>query len=305
MYRTEHLKIGLRHPRLGLRELNRQYYRLSDGGEFNTEGLKIIDEDWDVLIILDACRYDMFESENSIDGTLTSRTSRGSNTAEFLHGNFKNGTHLDTVYTTANPQLRNHAESINVEFHDVRHVWESDRWDAELGTVTPDAMTAACRESLDRYPHKRHIFHYLQPHYPFIGTQLEGAGRGITEEFGTDIWGLKMRGELGHTKDRLRSAYRANLQRALDSIEELLPDLSGRVVITSDHGNMVGERSRPIPIREWGHPSGTYTPQLVAVPWLVVDAGQRPAIRSEASVQEDDTAAEAVVADRLKDLGYV
>ncbi len=305
MYRSEHLKTGLKHPNLALRELNRQYYTMATNAEYNTNGIDIMAEDWDILVILDACRYDMFSSLNEIDGRLESRVSRGSNTSEFLRGNFTDETHLDTVYTTANPQLRKHVESIGVEFHELVDVWNTDRWDAERGTVVPSAMTAACLESLETYPNKRHVFHYLQPHYPFVDTALEQAGRGIIEEFGTDIWGLKMRGELDYPKERIVAAYCDNLQQALDSIEELLAAASGKVVVTSDHGNMVGDRSRPIPITEWGHPSGTYTPQLVEVPWLVVEAGERPDIHAEQSDHEHHAVDDAVVTDRLKDLGYV
>lgn len=305
MYRREHLKTGVKHPNLALRELNRQYYRMATTAEYNTNGTDIMAEEWDILVILDACRYDMFSSVNEIDGRLESRVSRGSNTSEFLRGNFTNATHLDTVYTTANPQLQKHIKSIGVEFHELLNVWNTDRWDAKRGTVVPPEMTAACLESLETYPHKRHVFHYLQPHYPFVDTSLEQAGRGIIEEFGTDIWGLKMRGELDYPRERIVAAYTDNLRQALDSIEALLDSVSGRVVVTSDHGNMVGDRSRPIPITEWGHPSGTYTPQLVEVPWLVVEAGERPTIEADQSDYDRQAVEDAVMTDRLKDLGYV
>ena len=305
MYRSEHLKTGFKHPNLALRELNRQYYTMATNGDYNTNGIDIMAEEWDILVILDACRYDMFSSLNEIDGRLESRASRGSNTSEFFRGNFTNATHLDTVYTTANPQLQKRVASLGVEFHELVNVWNTDRWDAERGTVVPSEMTAACLESLETYPHKRHIFHYLQPHYPFVDTPLEQAGRGIIEEFGTDIWGLKMRGELDYPRERIVAAYKDNLRQALDSIEVLLDSVSGHVVVSSDHGNMVGDRSRPIPIREWGHPSGTYTPQLVEVPWLVVEAGDRPTIEAEQSNHDRQTVEDAVVTDRLKELGYV
>ncbi|ATW89202.1 hypothetical protein halTADL_2464 [Halohasta litchfieldiae] len=264
-----------------------------------------MNEEWDILVILDACRYDVFSSVIDIAGTVESKVSRGSNTSEFLYGNFTGEQHLDTVYTTANPQLEKHLESIGVEFHDINHVWNSDRWDADLGTVRPTQMTEACLESLERYPNKRHIFHYLQPHYPFIGTELAQVGRGIIEDFGTDIWGLKMRDRIEYTKESIADAYISNLELALESVTELLSHISGKVVVTSDHGNMIGERSRPIPITEWGHPSKTYTPQLVDVPWLTVETGQRPDIYAEQSLYEPEAVEDAVVTDRLKDLGYV
>lgn len=53
---------------------------------------------------------------------------------------------------------------------------------------------------------------------------------------------------------------------------------------------MLNERARPFPIREWGHPSGIYTSQLVRVPWLVCDHdGERKDIVHEALAETEST----------------
>lgn len=44
----------------------------------------------------------------------------------------------------------------------------------------------------------------------------------------------------------------------------------GTTVVTSDHGNHLGEFATPFPIRLYGHPEGIRTPELIRVPWLVV-----------------------------------
>lgn len=46
--------------------------------------LKVMREEWDYLIILDACRYDYFAAiwENYFDGELEKRVSLGSGTLE-------------------------------------------------------------------------------------------------------------------------------------------------------------------------------------------------------------------------------
>jgi len=67
---------------------------------------------------------------------------------------------------------------------------------------------------------------------------------------------------------------------------------------------MVDERARPLPVREWGHPHGLYTDQLVRVPWLVVD-GDRRNIVAEPPVETETATDDAVVADRLEQLGYL
>ncbi|ELZ23103.1 hypothetical protein C475_15679, partial [Halosimplex carlsbadense 2-9-1] len=90
-------------------------------------------------------------------------------------------------------------------------------------------------------------------------------------------------------------------------VKELLGELSGKTVVTSDHGNMLGERARPIPIREWGHPDGVYTPELVTVPWLEYESGPRREVVAEAPVDETesgDAVEDDVVAERLRNLGY-
>lgn len=60
-------------------------------------------EDWDNLVLLDACRYDQFERLNTISGVLENRISQGSSTFEFLTENIAGKKSHDTVYVTSNP----------------------------------------------------------------------------------------------------------------------------------------------------------------------------------------------------------
>lgn len=312
MNTLNYLQIGVEYPNLACREINRQYYNVTHGKKYNNKGVKVIDEDWDILIILDACREDMFSKCCSITGNLSNKLSRGSNTKEYLYGNFNREKLLDIVYTTANPQFQKHYIEINAEFHRVYNIWDSDLWDEDTGTVLPSDVTQIAKKNINEHPNKRHIIHYLQPHYPFIDTDLEDIGRNIfknqnreKQDGGFDLWGLQMRGEIDIPTEKLNEAYYKNLELVLDAIEDLIDEISGKIIITSDHGNMVGERSRPIPIREWGHPSGIYTPELVKVPWLIIEKGDRPKIHAGESMQGQEDVDNEVVKDRLKDLGYV
>jgi hypothetical protein len=65
---------------------------------------------------------------------------------------------------------------------------------------------------------------------------------------------------------------------------------------------MVGERGRPVPVVEWGHPRSVYTEQLVKIPWLVIDGDRRNIRREEPESQTE--VADEVVTERLEDLGY-
>lgn len=57
-----------------------------------------MDADWDNLLILDSCRYDLFSEvavEDGLKGELTTFRSRGSSSSEFLKENFAGRTYDD------------------------------------------------------------------------------------------------------------------------------------------------------------------------------------------------------------------
>jgi len=293
-------------PKFGLRDINKVYHAFRYGNNYYEKGADFLNEDWDTLIILDACRYDLFCETNILDGELSHKISRGSHTSQFLYGNLKNKRLQDTVYTTATPQLSKYSDKINTRFTEVYEVWNSDLWNQKIGTVLPEKMTQSAIESHKNHPNKRHIIHYLQPHYPFINSELESKSKDrlveADENYG--VWRYIFTGDIEVNRDVIWDAYKSNLKITMESVEKLLEHISGRIIVTSDHGNMVGERSYPIPIREWGHPSRLYTKKLVKVPWLTIDQGDRRKITSEAQSarpKSDDS----IVNDRLQELGYL
>ncbi|WP_440007809.1 sulfatase-like hydrolase/transferase [Halomicrococcus sp. SG-WS-1] len=305
MYEFSQLRRGLENPNLFAREANRLYHRRLNTRQYNEDGIDVMAEDWDNLLILDACRYDMFEANANLPGRLESRESRGSATVEFLRANFTNRDVRDTVYVTANPQLHRNFDRINPEFHAIENVWLEDGWDEQYQTVLPETTTEYALDAAEEYDNKRFIVHYIQPHYPFI-TEETSFDKGYLddpESDSRDFWGRKMESELDVSAAEIWQSYTETLNRTLPHVERLMDELDGKTVVTADHGNMVGERATPFPVREWGHPRGMYTDELVRVPWLVDDRGERREV-----VAEDATESEAVdddvVADRLKQLGY-
>lgn len=264
----------------------------------------VVEEDWDNLVILDGCRYDLFTGENVIEGRLESRTSAGSESWEYLRENFQGRRLHDTVYVTANPHAPKLAEGT---FHHRRNLLE-DKWDEELRTVPPDVMTEEALKMHGEYPDKRIIIHYMQPHFPFIGeTGRRIAHSGIGSENGTDgkphVWFGLRDGVLDIDEDQVYEAYRENLEITLPHVRELVQGLDGKSVITSDHGNLVGERTGPIPVKGYGHPKRFYAPALVTVPWLVVESTERRDVTS-ASPSGHEPVDTDVVEERLEDLGY-
>lgn len=244
------------------------------------EGCDLMAEEWDQLIILDGCRLDTFERHNTIEGSLETRISKGAKTAHFLERNFSGASHPDTVYVTANPMHRVDRwcdVDLDRVFHEVVDVWATE-WDEELGTVRPETMVEATLRARERFPERRLISHFVQPHYPFIGPlgqELDHSGirgKGLVEEgrLGDErgIWEALENGDFSVRE--VRAAYEENLELTLPHVEELIEAFDGTTVVTSDHGNHFGEFAKPFPTRLYGHPDDFRTPELVGVPWLIV-----------------------------------
>jgi len=287
------------------------YHKRGSFRSTNPEGVDIFATDWDTLVVLDACRYDMFGSTSRLDGTLSSQISKGSATTEWLQANFDGRDLRDTVYVTANPQLELNHDSWDITLHETINVWLDEGWDDETGTVRAETMTEAALDAVERFPHKRLVVHYMQPHYPFVPAetdfdkdhlqQIDGDSDGPT---GENVWNQKFTGDLDISRDDLWSIYVENLKYALKHVADLLENVSGKTVVTADHGNYVGERASPIPIREYGHPRGLYDDAVVRVPWLVHENGRRREIVAESNEESADNIESEVVSERLQDLGY-
>ncbi|GGM66079.1 hypothetical protein J2752_000221 [Halarchaeum rubridurum] len=273
-----------------------------------TTGIDVMDADWDTLVVLDACRADLFEEIADRDAVDDYRrvTSRASMTAEWTEKNFAGGSFGDTIYVTGNPYTSRIAGDA---FYEVMDVW-ADNFDEDARTIRPEPIVAAAERAHSEHPDKRLIVHFMQPHYPFLGHpdltynswnpgQIRGkSGSGENSHEVHSVWQAL---ELGLVdRERVREAYADNLRRVLGPAFDLVASLDGRSVITADHGNLLGERAWPVPIRLYGHPRGVRAPELVEVPWAVVDGTRRDVI-DEGTHQ---TEVSADVSERLKDLGY-
>jgi hypothetical protein len=304
-YSLTSFKKAINQPRKIAIEVNgyfRNGWNHRTGGCSNPNGLEILEEDWDNLIILDACRYDIFrEVADKLPGELEKRESKAGDTNEFLRHTFKNRNLQDTIYITGNPQLYRHREEINVDFFLQEQVWV-DNWAENHRTIMPDVMTEQTLTTAESYPHKRIISHYLQPHAPYIGP----TGRELPSDY-LNFWESYTSGEFNIDLETAKRAYRENVEITIPHIKRLFDNLQGKTIVTADHGELLGEKDRPIPIRRYGHDACTYLSPLVEVPWLVYKNGERKEITSEDNRQKenDEKIAEQTVTNRLKDLGYV
>ena len=279
------------------------------------DGIDIMNEDWDNLLVLDALRADMFEETISTDQFDEYRavTSKGSSSPEWMRENFQGESYGDTVYVTANPWISKVAPDA---FHDIINVWvqerdveETELRDAvtlkDLGvapgkTITPDQVNEVVRDVVDTYPDKRLVVHYFQPHAPCIGrpdgTEKEDTEINIDLHPGSTL----KNGVVEH--DEVWKAYTDNTEYVYHYAKRLAQDIDGKTVFTADHGEMFGEWLWPFPIRGYAHPTGLRHPKLVTVPWAVLDDGERRDVTDEgvkAHVADD-----AEIDERLRDLGY-
>lgn len=207
--------------------------------------------DWDYLIVLDACRYDIFKK--IVDKDAGYVISGGHWTQQWLEWNF-NGRYTDVVYIAGNP----HLASLNLRktfgfnpFYKVDEVWKYG-WDDSLRTVPPEEVTKAACKMLDRFPEKRMIIHYNQPHAPYLTDQaLNPIGRpplhtteqvlsiGSQPERPKNIYKIAEEGMIS-TK-RMKKAYEKNLKLVMEEVRKLVEELHGKVILTADHGEMLGE----------------------------------------------------------------
>jgi hypothetical protein len=289
------IQTAINHPEAIGSELNKYYFNRLGTSRYNDGGIKFFDRDWDNLIILDACRYDAFKEKTpDLPGKTKKKTSKGSATKEFVEANFCNKILYDTVYVSANqwyPRLKNSLNS------DIFKFIATER-DAFNGlTSKPKTVTKKSLECNKEYPHKRFIIHYLLPHQPFFGP--------TGEKFSNNSEGTRKTVKNSEaTKKEFKKAYYENLSIVLDEVEILLNSLEGKTVITSDHGELLGEREKPIPVRTYGHPYGVHIPELINIPWHIYPFDERKMIKSESPSKDEYERDTDKLDQHLSDLGY-
>lgn len=270
---------------------------------------EIVSSDWKNLIILDACRYDTFKKiyPNYLEGKLEKRISKGSNTLEWLKENFTEK--YDITYYSSNPFINSKGidwrgwNAID-HFDKVVDIWDSD-WNEEYNTVLPEDMV----KYLKQPSKKRRIFHFVQPHYPYLhpdfkqlelnlsgwggiknpdkksfGPTLKKKIKNIFKGIVGDEKSRKLRFKTWKINDffniepkdyfekiyknnqleRVPEFYEYNLKVALESIEKSVGKKLNKTIITSDHGELLGENNL------WGHFGGSENRILKTVPWFEI-----------------------------------
>lgn len=260
----------------------------------------IHDKDWDLLIILDACRYDYFEKVYGeyLDGMIEKVWSPASTTAPGCRKVFDEKFN-DTIYVSGNPTINSHGImkdkfDSSGKFKKVVDSWDKD-WSEDVKTVKPKDLVKRTLLVMKSNPDLRIISHFMQPHYPYLGhtdilenrdentfkkfakwgNKLFGRGRWRRlEEFMGKIFSdddesresVKPAERIAHSqgKNFLRRCYKENLKIALEEVSNLVARIDCKVAITSDHGELLGEDNL------YSHPKGVNHSILRTVPWLEV-----------------------------------
>ncbi|WP_336327556.1 hypothetical protein [Halovenus sp. HT40] len=188
---------------------------------------QFLESEWDYCLVLDSCRYDVFESvyDEYLDGSLERRESVGSSTPEWAYRTFTDS--HDIAYFSGNPFINSlgiplselkWGASCDYDWTATDHIstvfdiWK-EQWDDDLGTVPPEAMTEAFEDHQDVAEEAdRTVLHYMQPHAPYLsrgqGGKLGQIKEGINRQAESD-------GE-GGVVSKIGNTVRPKLEKSLE-----------------------------------------------------------------------------------------
>ena len=230
----------------------------------------IFERDWDVLIVLDACRADILAeaaAEYNFLSPFDTVYSVASQSEEWMMATFTDeyaDEMAKTAVITGNPFSKTALDANDLAYLD--EVWRY-AWDDETGTIPARPLTdQAIKYARENRP-ERLVVHYMQPHFPTVPKPRLSTGPAINE-FGTkkvSIWERLRSGDL--SIEEVRNANIRNLHYVLNEVSVLLNNIdAGQTVITADHGEGYGEAS------VYGHPRGTVADVVREVPWVETTA---------------------------------
>lgn len=231
------------------------------------------DEQWRVLLILDAARPDVLRATRP---TLEFETleSPAYCTREWVDAAFPVLKELGRVlYLSANPAVGESLggpEPVSAGTIAVIPLWRNlwgwhTAW--HIPTVHPHVFAGAAlmvsRTLSGCYD--RLVIHFMQPHAPFIGEPPLDTTRwnAVKPESGFPC--LNERGDV--PLENLKAAYQGNMDLVIDAAENLVDGLCSEAVLTADHAELLGEDGLQ------GHMNDH--PVLHEVPWARLKPRER------------------------------
>ncbi|MDS0292779.1 sulfatase-like hydrolase/transferase [Halogeometricum luteum] len=279
-------------------QLQLGFYRRYYNARFRGNEESIFDREWDVMVVLDACRCDLIESVESEYGFLTGNgrfRSRGTHSKEWMRRNFVpeyRNVLSELAYVTGNIWTDEYVDPNGLAALD--EVWRY-AWDEQNGTVLPRSITERAVSVAREAEPERLLVHYMQPHAPSVPDPI-GEGMNRPEMGGKWRAAPYLIRDGEASKERVMGSYRENLRYVLDEVELLLNNVDGeKVVITADHGEAFGEYG------VYEHPFGMPFDMLRTVPWYVTSATDSRSLvpTLQPSTEQGDRR------EKLRALGYV
>jgi hypothetical protein len=243
--------------------------------------------------------------EEFLEGELKPVKSRGTSTPEWLPKTFTSRYNYKYYAANpyVNSLGKAHEDWNPAKaFKEIVDVWATD-WNEEQNTVLPEDLTDKVIEedggskSIIHYiqPHrpyiscpeerkvwnmqkellgendgeeqstKRKLIEATRPYWSKFFWKLPYRTRWkIKDLIGVENphWGALVQ-DIG--EDKVREHYEDDLRLALKEVARLVERLDGKVVVTADHGESLGEHN------DWGHQCDSNNPKQYTVPWLEVE----------------------------------
>jgi hypothetical protein len=276
-------------------------------------GERVWDREWDVLIILDACRYDLWQAVapefEFTDPNPEAMYSCASHSREWCEKHFTDK-YTDEMARTglisANLFTCNTTD-VNKWAH-LDELWRQE-FDEEVGQTPPEAVRDAAiafwRERRRAVHADQMIVWFMQPHIPFLKAKWSHGYEAAIREDGTRAikgkrteWHQLRDGDLDH--EAVWEAYSENLRLILRHVDRLRQNLEAEhVVVTADHGNAMGEGLM------YGHEPYVLSRAMKRVPWVPIPARDEETIMPSYRPPDREDLSDDEMEERLAALGYV
>lgn len=168
-----YLRTGIKKKRL---DITYELYRHRNGIPRQKRQIhELLQQDEFVLVILDACRYDIFEEEyqDHLSGELNRCWSEANLTEKWMTNTWYDT--YDLTYISTSPYTSDYVhENRGTGFKPSETFGEiidviGQEWNPVLSTTPPESVTDIALQQFSRTDEIRTVVHYMQPHQPYIG----------------------------------------------------------------------------------------------------------------------------------------